>query len=112
MQRCVTSRAARAGRRIFDVERVDDLFRARGRECGDGTLRMKILQRPDKELALILSAAAVAAGIGAGIRAKKFWRRLDAVRGASRQKNSGDKTCGWATKCFTHGDKLVNGVAA
>ena len=112
VQRRMTSRAAGIGRRVFDLQRIGNLLRARGRKRGGGTLRMKIFQRPDEELALILSATAVAAGIGARIRAEKFWRRFDAMRGSGRQKNSGDKTYGWVTNCFTHGDKLVNGVAA
>jgi hypothetical protein len=73
---------------------------------------MKILQRPGEELVLILPAAAVATGIRAGSRAEKFWGCLRAARRAGRKKNSGEKRQGVATKCFTHGDKLVNGVAA
>ena len=108
----MTSRATRVRRCVFDLQRVGDLLRARGRERGGGTLRMKILQRPDEKLILILPAATVTTGIGAGIRAKKFCRRLATMRCAGRQKNCGGKTCGGVTKCFTHGDKLVNGVAA
>jgi hypothetical protein len=73
---------------------------------------MKILQRPDEKLVLILSAAAVATGIGAGIRAEKFGICFRAFRCADHKKNSGGKTNGWATNCFTHGAKLVNGVTA
>src|ERR1017187_5457655 len=112
MQRRMTGGTARVRRHVLDVERVGDLLRARRGEGGRRALRVKILQRPDEELILSLSAATVAAGAGAGIRAQKFRRRVRAANRAGRQKNRGDKAGGWATNCFTHGDKLVNGVAA
>ena len=91
VQRRVADGAARVGGRVFDVQRVGDLFRARGRERGERPLRMKILQRPDEKLVLILPAAAVATGIRAGSRAEKFGRCFRAVRRARRKKNSGEK---------------------
>ena len=112
MQRCVAGGAARIRRRVFDLQRVGDLFGARGGERGGRPLRMEILERPGEELILLRAAAAVAAGTGAGIRAEKGRRRVRAAGCAGRKKNSGEKNCGRMTNCFTHGVKLVNGVAA
>jgi hypothetical protein len=72
---------------------------------------MKILERPDEELILILPATSVATGIGAGNRAQNFRRRIRAVRHAGRKNNPGGERHGLVTNCFTHGCKLVNGVA-
>jgi hypothetical protein len=73
---------------------------------------VKIFQRPDEELVLVLTAAAVAASAGAGICAEKFPRRVRADDRAGRQKKQGSQAGGRATNCFTHGGKLVNGVDA
>ena len=70
---------------------------------------MKILERPHEKLILLLAAAAVAAGAGAGIRAQESRGRIRPARRRDRAKNSHDKM---ATNCFTHGGKLVNGMAA
>ena len=110
MQRCVAGSAARVRRRIFDFQRLGDLFRARGGERGWRPLRMKIFQRPDEKLILFRTPAAVTDGTSAGIRAEKFRRGFRAERRAEREKNSGDKARGLATICFTHSVKLVNGV--
>ena len=61
---------------------------------------------------MILTAAAVAAGAGAGIRTQKFRRRVRAKDRAGRQNKQGGQDGGEATNCFTHGGKLVNGVDA
>ena len=108
LQRRMAGSAARVYGGILDVERVGDLLRPRGGERGRRTMRMKIFLRPDEKL--ISFAAAMATG--AGIRAEKFWRHVRATNRTGRHKNQGGKTGGLATKCFTHGVKLVNGVDA
>ena len=109
MKRRVADGAALVRRRVFYFQRVADLFRARGCERGGGALRMKIFQRPDEELILFFSAAAVTTGIGTGSRAKESRRRVRAARRRKAENQSRDEM---ATNCFTHGSKLVNGVNA
>ena len=70
---------------------------------------MKILERPGKELVLILSTAAVATGGEAGIRAEKF----RSVRAMRRAGGKAEKTDGSyeTINCFTHSVKFVNGLS-
>ena len=101
-------RAARVRRRVFDFQRIGNLLRARRRERGRRSLRMKILERPSQELILFRATTAVAAGTGTGLRAQKFHRRIHPARRGNDAQESGDEGM---TKCFTHGVKLVNGLS-
>jgi len=65
---------------VLDPQSLGDLFGARGGESCKRALRVKILQGPDQELILVLTAAAVAGRAAAGGGAEEF-RSLIASNG-------------------------------
>lgn len=75
-QGCVAGNALLIGGGVFDLEGGADLFGARGGECGEGALMMKVARGPSEILILMRAGAAVAAGTCAGIGAEKFWARF------------------------------------